>query len=87
VGGHRELITDGDAGMLFAPDDPAACAAALAGLLDAREGWDAMKARALAHVRTRHDWALNAVRYISVYHLLLAQGNGKDAARIGQSAG
>lgn len=87
VGGHRELITDGDTGTLFAPDDPAACAAALARLLDAREGWEAMKARALAHVRTRHDWALNAVRYISVYHLLLAQGNGKDAARIGQIAG
>ena len=32
VGGHRELIRDGDTGTLFAPDDPAAIAAALAGL-------------------------------------------------------
>ena len=36
VGGHRELITDGDTGTLFAPDNPGACAAALAALLDNR---------------------------------------------------
>jgi PEP-CTERM/exosortase A-associated glycosyltransferase len=45
VGGHLELISDSDTGTLFAPDDPAACAAALARLLNAREGWDAMRAR------------------------------------------
>ncbi len=36
VGGHRELITDGVTGRLFAPDDPAACADALVRLLDER---------------------------------------------------
>ena len=72
VGGHRELVTDGDTGTLFAPDDPAACAAALARLLAARGKWDTIKDRAQAHVRTRHDWAANARDYLSVYHLLLA---------------
>lgn len=72
VGGHRELITDGETGTLFAADDPAACAAALAGLLAAREGWEAMKDRAQAHVRARHDWAANARDYLSVYHPLVA---------------
>lgn len=86
VGGHRELITDGDTGTLFAPDDPAACAAALAGLLNAREGWDAMKTRAQAHVRSRHDWALNARHYLPVYHLLLAGGQGGSAARAAAAA-
>ena len=42
VGGHRELITDGDTGTLFAPDDPAACAAALAAC-SIRAGRGAMK--------------------------------------------
>lgn len=79
VGGHRELITDGDTGTLFAPDDPAACAAALAQLLGHREGWDAMKTRAVAHVRNRHDWAENARNYLSVYHLLLASGESGEA--------
>ncbi|MFN9498464.1 MAG: TIGR04063 family PEP-CTERM/XrtA system glycosyltransferase [Erythrobacteraceae bacterium] len=72
VGGHRELITHGDTGTLFAPDDPAACAAALGQLVGARAGWEAMKDRAQAHVRARHDWAANVQNYLSVYHLLLA---------------
>lgn len=80
VGGHRELIEDGVTGTLFAPDDPAACAAALARLLDDREGWDAMRARAEAHVRRHHDWAENARGYLSVYHLLLAR-TGKSGMR------
>ncbi len=87
VGGHRELITDGETGTLFAPDDPAACAAALAGLLGTREGWEAMKDRAQAHVRARHDWAENARHYLSVYHLLLAHGHGGEAERFAATAG
>ncbi|MFN3864638.1 MAG: TIGR04063 family PEP-CTERM/XrtA system glycosyltransferase [Erythrobacter sp.] len=79
VGGHRELITDGETGTLFAPDDPAACAAALARLIDARGQWDAIKQRAVTHVRTRHDWAVNARDYLSVYHLLLARTKQRRA--------
>jgi PEP-CTERM/exosortase A-associated glycosyltransferase len=80
VGGHREVITDGDTGTLFAPDDPAACAAALTRMLDARGAWEAIKDRAVAHVRTRHDWAANARHYLSVYHLLLAGDRPNPAA-------
>jgi PEP-CTERM/exosortase A-associated glycosyltransferase len=87
VGGHRELITDGETGTLFAADDPVACAAALGRLLCAREGWAAIKERALAHVRTRHDWAVQARDYLDVYHHLLAQGQTRDAARVAAAAG
>ncbi|KWV91545.1 TIGR04063 family PEP-CTERM/XrtA system glycosyltransferase [Erythrobacter sp. YT30] len=73
VGGHRELITHGDTGTLFAPDDPAACASALSDLLSAPEEWDAMRERAARHVRTSHNWAINAQRYASVYQLLLSE--------------
>lgn len=79
VGGHRELITDGETGTLFAPDNPAACAAALARLIDARGEWEAIKDRAVTHVRTRHDWAANARDYLSVYHLLLARTERRKA--------
>lgn len=81
VGGHRELIADGVTGTLFSPDDPVACAAALARLLDNRGDWEAMKARAVDHVRTRHDWAENARRYLSVYHLLIPRGDKDGAPR------
>ncbi|MFN7159531.1 MAG: glycosyltransferase, partial [Erythrobacter cryptus] len=80
VGGHRELIRDGETGTLFAPDDPAACAAALARLLDRREEWEALRDRAQAHVRRCHDWASNARDYLAVYHHLL----GRDAAGMAQ---
>lgn len=75
VGGHRELMTHGTTGFLFAPDDPQSCAQALAETLDRREDWDAVREAALAHVRTRHDWAINARRYLDVYHLLIAQSD------------
>ncbi len=72
VGGHRELMTHGQTGTLFAPDDPAACAAALADLLADRAGWDALRQAGFAHVRTSHDWAHNVHRYHVVYQVLLA---------------
>ena len=73
VGGHRELVSDGETGVLFAPDDPAACAAALARLLGDRSGWKAMRNNGEAHVRTRHDWAKNIQRYLRVYQTLVGQ--------------
>lgn len=80
VGGHRELITHEATGYLFAADDPAACAQTLCRVFDTRDHWDAMKARAVNHVRTRHDWAENVGNYLPVYHLLLNGGAGHDAA-------
>jgi PEP-CTERM/exosortase A-associated glycosyltransferase len=75
VGGHRELITHGVTGTLFAPDDPAACAAALADLLDRRASWDAYRAAGRKHVETSHDWARNVQRYLFVYQNLLRRSN------------
>lgn len=73
VGGHRELITDGATGRLFTPDDPAACAAALAQLLAERDRWDAYREAGRLHVETRHDWARNVERYQDVYHRVLGK--------------
>ena len=72
VGGHRELITHGDTGTLFAADTPHDCAAALSALLSARSQWPAMRERASAHVRRNHNWANNVRRYEDVYQTLLA---------------
>ncbi|MFC0203618.1 TIGR04063 family PEP-CTERM/XrtA system glycosyltransferase [Novosphingobium soli] len=70
VGGHRELVEDGRTGVLFAPDDAAACAAALARLLESRGEWEAYRRAGREHVETRHDWAYNARRYGLVYQML-----------------
>ena len=71
VGGHRELMTHGETGTLFAPDNPQDCAAALCTLLAERGGWAAFRERAQQHVRQRHDWARNVRRYEDVYQTLL----------------
>lgn len=73
VGGHRELIRDGDTGTLFPPDDPAAAAAAIAKLLYARDGWEARRANARRFVEQERDWATNIVRYEPVYQRLLGR--------------
>ena len=81
VGGHRELVTDGETGVLFAPDDPAACADALARLIDRRGEWPDFRARGAAHVRENHDWHTNAQRYQVVYQALLGRSpNGRIPA-------
>ncbi len=79
VGGHRELITDGDTGVLFAADDPTACAAALARLLSNRSSWPAMLARAKVHVRDHHDWAGNVTRYHPVYQTLVSKRMDRES--------
>lgn len=82
VGGHRELIEDGVTGHLFAPDDPASCAAALADLLDNPNEWDRLRAAGRRHVAAHHDWAPNALRYDDIYQTLLARDpqSGLNAA-------
>jgi len=67
VGGHRELIRDGDTGTLFAPDDPAALAMSVAAIFADRSDWDGRRRRARAFVESERDWATNIARYDAVY--------------------
>jgi len=72
VGGHRELIEDGATGTLFAPDDPAAIAAALSDLLERHDLWDERRRTARLFVETHRNWSSNILRYEPVYQRLLA---------------
>lgn len=73
VGGHRELIRDGETGTLFPPDDPVAAAHAIAGLLADGAHWEERRATARRFVEAERDWASNILRYEPVYHRLLGQ--------------
>ncbi|WP_298672110.1 TIGR04063 family PEP-CTERM/XrtA system glycosyltransferase [uncultured Sphingomonas sp.] len=79
VGGHRELIRDGDTGTLFAADNPQAIATALAALLADRNEWDARRQRARAFVEAERNWLSNVSRYDPVYQRL------SNAARMDES--
>jgi PEP-CTERM/exosortase A-associated glycosyltransferase len=71
VGGHRELIEDGATGTLFAPDDPAAIAGALAKLLQNRGMWPERRRTARIFVESHRNWSSNILRYEPVYQRLL----------------
>ncbi|MCW4463185.1 glycosyltransferase, exosortase A system-associated [Sphingomonas sp. BT-65] len=77
VGGHRELIRDGDTGTLFPPDDPAALAQAVAAVFDNRAGWDAQRERGRTFVEKERNWSSNISRYEPVYQRLIA-ARGRD---------
>ncbi|MCP5371510.1 MAG: glycosyltransferase, exosortase A system-associated [Hyphomicrobiales bacterium] len=67
VGGHRELIRNGETGTLFAADDPAALAAALTGLLAERDAWPARAAVARRFVEEERNWRVSVANYVPLY--------------------
>jgi PEP-CTERM/exosortase A-associated glycosyltransferase len=71
VCGHRELIEDGATGTLFAPDNPAAIADALAKLLENRGMWPERRRTARIFVESHRNWSSNILRYEPVYQRLL----------------
>ncbi len=71
VGGHKELITDGETGALFPADDPSGAAAAIDALFAAKPKWPDRRANARAFVEEHRNWRHNILRYDPVYHLLL----------------
>ncbi len=78
VGGHRELIEKGKTGTLFAPDDPAAMATALAAIFETRETWDVRRAVARRFVAEKRNWAANIARYEPVYQSLVRSAQQQE---------
>ncbi|NML60343.1 glycosyltransferase, exosortase A system-associated [Massilia sp. RP-1-19] len=67
VGGHRELIADGQTGVLFEAGDAAALARTVLALLDAPHSWPMLRARGRSFVERERTWAGSVARYRAVY--------------------
>jgi PEP-CTERM/exosortase A-associated glycosyltransferase len=67
VGGHRELIRDGETGFLFAPDSPAAIAAAVGQTMSVRDRWGDIRKKGREFVEQERSWAASVARYPAVY--------------------
>ncbi len=74
VGGHRELIRDGETGVLFPAGDAGALADAIEAVLDRRDDWPRFRDRARRFVETERTWARSVARYAAVYEPLVAAG-------------
>lgn len=72
VGGHKELIDDGRTGTLFKADDEAALVAAVSGLLDRPQAWDALRANGRRHVESVRNWRNSVAVYVDAYERVLA---------------
>ncbi len=73
VGGHRELIRDGDTGVLFRAGDCADLAAKALALLNDPGRWPALRQAGRAFVETERNWAASVARYRQVYAAALGQ--------------
>jgi PEP-CTERM/exosortase A-associated glycosyltransferase len=71
VGGHRELIRDGDTGVLFRAGDPRSLAEAVLRVLNDPVLAAAMRGKARRFVEAERTWTQSVSRYSNVYDGLL----------------
>lgn len=71
VGGHRELIKDGETGRLFQAGSAQALAAAVTDMLDHRERWPAMRQAGRHFVEEVRNWKNSVANYKRVYDRLV----------------
>jgi len=67
VGGHRELIRDGETGMLFEAGNPGALAAKAIALLGDQGRWPALRSAGRRYVESERNWRASVSRYRDVY--------------------
>jgi PEP-CTERM/exosortase A-associated glycosyltransferase len=67
VGGHKELVSDGQTGYMFAAGQRSALVSRLEGILDDRGAWAAIRQRARRFVETERSWKSSVARYGEVY--------------------
>jgi len=72
VGGHRELISDGQTGVLFAAGSPEALAQKVLALLAEPARWPQLRAAGRHFVETERNWAASVARYQQIYPRLVA---------------
>ena len=70
VGGHRELIRDGETGVLFKAGHAAALADAVDGLLRRSGDWPVLRAAGRRFVEVERTWQSSASRYVRPFQAL-----------------
>ena len=82
VGGHRELVRDGETGFLFKAGDAAELEVAIESVLSQRENWPRIKAQARRFVEVERTWVGSVARYRGVYERALASNDRFQAVEV-----
>lgn len=80
VGGHRELITDGETGYLFKAEDSADLVATVLRALAEQDRWPETLARAKQFVERERSWDFSVGQYEAVYDRLVKAPVGLGSA-------
>lgn len=80
VGGHKELIHDGETGALFRAGDASHLAAKVLELLAQQNTWAAMRQRGRAFVESERSWAKSVAQYRPIYEKLARRNRERAAA-------
>ncbi len=70
VGGHRELIRDGETGILFPAGDANALASAIDKVIARKAEWPRLRDAARRYVESERNWTRSVARYADVYRSL-----------------
>jgi PEP-CTERM/exosortase A-associated glycosyltransferase len=70
IGGHRELIVDGETGFLFPADDAQALANKITATIDDKELLTKVSDAGLLYVQNERNWLNTAKQYLPVYQKL-----------------
>lgn len=80
VGGHRELVRDGETGYLFPAGHASSLAQAIERALVARDDWPRLTRQARRFVENERTWKSSVSRYAAVYAGVCASKGGQAAA-------
>ena len=72
VGGHKELLVDGERGYLFQADDAEALAAKLEHVIGQQQAWPSIRVSGRRFVETERTWDRVVAYYAPLYERLLA---------------
>ncbi|MCP5444196.1 MAG: glycosyltransferase, exosortase A system-associated [Chromatiaceae bacterium] len=71
VGGHKELIRDGENGRLFLADSRDSLAATTIAMMSHREQWDELKLNGRRYVEQERNWKKSVEKYRIIYKQLV----------------
>ena len=73
VGGHHELITDGENGYLFNADNVADFINKISAVLEKKDQWHQIVTQGRAYVENERNWQVSVSNYLPVYEQLVKQ--------------